>query len=196
MSFTVGAIPQGTYQVWVYVWEDNFNTVFNLSFEGSVVVPNYNSGSAGTWRKLGPFQATINDGAVNIGATGGDAAISGIEIWRVNGGGSSARMAFFDESNSEMSKDENTKNGFDFAVFPNPSEGEVNIEFTTAEAGSTQLTIFDTRGDQVRVLFDDVLPADKHERISLLPEDWVNGVYILQLVNGRHVKHAKLVYAR
>ena len=85
VNVNLTAIPNGTYDVYVYVWEDNFTQTFSVSLEGSVVVPVHNSGSAGTWNKLGPFRATITDGAINVSANGGHACLSGIEIWSVNG---------------------------------------------------------------------------------------------------------------
>ena len=71
IALAVGAVPAGIYQVWLYVWEDNNAEVYSVSVEGSVVQPNYNSGPAGTWSRLGPFQANITDGAINVSATGG-----------------------------------------------------------------------------------------------------------------------------
>ena len=49
--------------------------------KGTVVVPEYNSGTGGTWSKLGPFRTVITDGAVNVSANGGHACVSGIEVW-------------------------------------------------------------------------------------------------------------------
>ena len=79
---TLRAVPAGSYQVWVYVWEDNYPVTYSISLEGNVVLSNYNSGSAGTWRKLGPFSATINDGTIEVRSTGAEANFAGIEIWR------------------------------------------------------------------------------------------------------------------
>ena len=88
MTLAVSAVPAGTYRVWLYVWEDNGADVYTLSLEGSVVQSNYNSGPAGTWRKLGPFQTNITDGTINISTAGGAANLSGLEIWSVGSGGS------------------------------------------------------------------------------------------------------------
>jgi hypothetical protein len=190
-TFTVGAVPAGTYEVWIYVWEDNFATVFSVSVEGSLVLANYNSGGAGVWRKLGPYQATINDGAVNISTAGGHAAVSGIEIWKVNQGQSSARMAFSDdEIITEMSESP------DLVVYPNPSSGTVNIDFTTKEAGMTQVAVFNTRGEQVSLLYAGMMPANKSKSLEVEPVDWVNGFYIVKYVNGKTVKYIKLALAR
>ncbi|SHJ54724.1 Por secretion system C-terminal sorting domain-containing protein, partial [Hymenobacter daecheongensis DSM 21074] len=51
---------------------------------GQTVRANYNSGPAGTWARLGPFAATLTaPGALVVGATGGAANFSGIEVWRL-----------------------------------------------------------------------------------------------------------------
>ncbi len=69
------------YQVWLYVWEDNFAQIYSISLEGFVVLANFNSGTAGTWSKLGPYPVNITDGAINVTSAGGHANFSGIEVW-------------------------------------------------------------------------------------------------------------------
>ena len=81
VNVNVTAVPNGSYDVYVYVWEDNFTQTYSISLEGTVVLPVYNSGAGGTWSKLGPFRANIADGAINVSANGGHACVSGIEIW-------------------------------------------------------------------------------------------------------------------
>src|SRR4030095_263324 len=71
VNLNVTAIPNDTYDVYLYVWEDNAPQTFSISVEGIVVVPAYNSGSAGTWNKLGPFRTNIADGAINVSTSGG-----------------------------------------------------------------------------------------------------------------------------
>ena len=86
-------VPAGTYQVWVYVWEDNNAATYSILLENNVVQADYNSGTAGTWRKLGPFSATINYGNINVRSTSINANFSGVEIWRAGQGSSSLRLA-------------------------------------------------------------------------------------------------------
>ena len=81
VNINLTSVPNGTYDVYIYVWEDNFTQTYSVSVEGSVVVPEYNSGTGGTWSKLGPFRTVITDGAVNVSANGGHACVSGIELW-------------------------------------------------------------------------------------------------------------------
>ena len=84
VSLSIGAIPSGTYQIWVYVWEDNGTQTYSISLEGSLAQLNVISGNAGVWQKLGPYTRTITDGTINISANGGHANLSGVEIWSVS----------------------------------------------------------------------------------------------------------------
>ena len=49
VNVNVTAVPNGSYDVYVYVWEDNFTQAYSISLEGTVVLPVYNSGS---WRHM------------------------------------------------------------------------------------------------------------------------------------------------
>ena len=86
ISAAVSGITSGTYNVYLYVWEDNNAETFSISLEGQTVQTNYNSGAAGHWDRLGPFSANITDGTINVGTSGGAANLSGIEIWKQNSG--------------------------------------------------------------------------------------------------------------
>ncbi|TGE29295.1 Ig-like domain-containing protein [Hymenobacter metallicola] len=81
---TTGAaitVPNGTYQVYMYLWEDNNPETYNILVEGQTVRSGYNSGSAGKWEKVGPFTANVTDGTLNASTSGGHANLSGIELW-------------------------------------------------------------------------------------------------------------------
>ena len=58
-TIRISAIPSGTYQVYLTVWEDNNNASFDIRLEGSLVRGGYQSGSGGRWERLGPWPATI-----------------------------------------------------------------------------------------------------------------------------------------
>ena len=59
LNLNVTSVPNGGYDVYLYTWEDNLTTTFSISLEGTLVQAAYNSGSAGTWSKLGPFRACV-----------------------------------------------------------------------------------------------------------------------------------------
>ncbi|MCB2378025.1 Ig-like domain-containing protein, partial [Hymenobacter sp. BT635] len=86
LSFQMTSVPSGSYEVFVYVWEDDKAEVFNVAVNGTTAVSNYNSGSAGTWKKLGPYAANVTNGTISVTTSGGWANISGVEVWKKNTG--------------------------------------------------------------------------------------------------------------
>ncbi|HET6406554.1 MAG TPA: DUF1549 domain-containing protein, partial [Chthoniobacteraceae bacterium] len=78
-------VPEGDYQVLLYVWEDNHSEKFDVLVNGEVVQEGFHSGNAGLWKRLGPWKASAKDGVIKVGARGGAANLSGIEIWSGNG---------------------------------------------------------------------------------------------------------------
>ena len=81
-NINVTAVPNGSYNVYVYVWEDNFTQAYSNRLEGTVVLPDLQQWHRrATWSKPVPFRANITDGAINVSANGGHACLSGIEIW-------------------------------------------------------------------------------------------------------------------
>ncbi|MBX3064792.1 MAG: hypothetical protein KF726_17550 [Anaerolineae bacterium] len=92
-SVVMSSVPNGSYQVSLYVWLDWADpnpTAFSIQIEGATVVSNYVPGPAGKWDKLGPFNVTISDSTINITTSGGVANLSGIEVWSGSGGGTTA----------------------------------------------------------------------------------------------------------
>jgi hypothetical protein len=192
VNLAIGAVPAGNYEVWVYVWEDNVATTYSLSLEGTIAQANFNSGSAGVWHKLGPYARTVNDGTINIAANGGHANLSGVEIWRVNDQ-TSARVA--EEVETEILVEESSTESMKLTAYPNPSSGKLNISFAVSDPSPTQLAMYDIRGIRILLLYEGSLQPEKNEDIEIEAE-LPDGVYVLQLVNGRHVKHFKLAIAR
>ena len=85
IQLTVSQVPNGTYDVYLWTFEDSNPLTATISVEGSVV-GTYNSGLAGSWKRLGPFTKTISDGDIQVRFQSNDVAlISGLEIW--SGGG-------------------------------------------------------------------------------------------------------------
>jgi hypothetical protein len=79
-------LAPGTYQVFLYTWEDNDPQTFDLVVQGKEVLKGYSSGAPGHWDKLGPYPATAADGVIEIRSVGpGDANFSGLEIWKAAG---------------------------------------------------------------------------------------------------------------
>ncbi|MCC3158532.1 Ig-like domain-containing protein [Hymenobacter sp. 15J16-1T3B] len=82
VTASVGNVANGTYGVYLYVWEDNNAETYDISVEGQTVRTGFNSGAAGSWQRLGPFTANVTDGTISVATSGGDANLSGIEIWK------------------------------------------------------------------------------------------------------------------
>ncbi|HMG89014.1 MAG TPA: putative Ig domain-containing protein, partial [Chryseolinea sp.] len=192
VTLAISAVPAGNYEVWLYVWEDNFAETFSISVEGTLAQANINSGNAGVWRKLGPYARTVNDGTINIAANGGHANLSGVEIWRVNQQ-AGARIAEVEET--ELLVEESNTESLKLTAYPNPSSGKVNISFMVSEPSPTQLAMYDLRGIRILMLYEGSIQPGKNEEIEI-EVDIPDGVYVLQLVNGHHVKHFKLGMAR
>jgi hypothetical protein len=79
---TLKGVPEGTYQVYLYVWEDNESVTFDITLNGSVVQGGVKSGSAGQWKKLGPWTTPVTHGRIEVTCSPADANLSGIEVWR------------------------------------------------------------------------------------------------------------------
>ena len=52
-------MPNGNYDVYVWIFEDNQSLNATLSINGNVVLPSYNTA---LHRTLGPLRAVLNDG--------------------------------------------------------------------------------------------------------------------------------------
>ena len=81
-NVTLSAVPPGTYQVLLYVWEDNSPVTYSIYLNGQLVKANHNSGSAGQWHRLGPWPVTVTSASIILTCSAGDANLSGIEIWQ------------------------------------------------------------------------------------------------------------------
>ncbi|MEZ6089899.1 MAG: PSD1 and planctomycete cytochrome C domain-containing protein [Pirellulaceae bacterium] len=75
-------LPDGTYSLFLYVWEDNNAETFAIAVNGREVVPRFNSGQTGHWEKLGPWYTSPKNGKIVLTSVGGAANFSGVELWR------------------------------------------------------------------------------------------------------------------
>lgn len=80
LNVSLDNIPDGFYQVFVYVWEDNDPEVYAIQLNGQTVA-RHNSGTRGEWKRLGPWKTSVKDGRLTLAASGGAANFSGIEVW-------------------------------------------------------------------------------------------------------------------
>jgi hypothetical protein len=78
-------VPGGEYSVFLYIWEDNAPETFSIALNGREVVHDYSSGTAGSWKRLGPWRTSSEGGAIRVTTRGGAANVSGVEIWAGTG---------------------------------------------------------------------------------------------------------------
>ncbi len=98
VDVTIANVPPAAYQVFLYVWEDTLSERFKLLVNDRVVVEEFHSGSAGMWKRLGPWPAESAGGTIKISARAashGAANLSGVEIWRGSGAILAVRGAEF-----------------------------------------------------------------------------------------------------
>jgi hypothetical protein len=82
---TLNDVPKGTYSVFLYVWEDDTTHSYGIALNGVEVVGRYDSLNSGHWERLGPWVATVADGAITLSTSGGIANLSGVEVWKGDG---------------------------------------------------------------------------------------------------------------
>ncbi len=88
VDLTLSDVPAGHYQVFLYVWEDNNNERFSLLVNDKMMLEAFESGTAGMWKRLGPWPCEAIDGKIKVSARAashGAANLSGLEVWSGNG---------------------------------------------------------------------------------------------------------------
>jgi hypothetical protein len=91
-------VPAGAYQFFLYVWEDNQNERFDILINDQPVLEGFHSGTAGMWKRLGPWKCKSVDGKIRLSARGGAANLSGLEIWSGDGTIPELPLAGFNEA--------------------------------------------------------------------------------------------------
>lgn len=84
VSVELTSVPEGAYQIFLYVWEDNHSEQFDLLVNDKLVLEKFHSGSAGAWKRLGPWPCESVNGKLKLSArcpSHGAANLSGIEVW-------------------------------------------------------------------------------------------------------------------
>ncbi|MEZ5407285.1 MAG: Ig-like domain-containing protein [Acidimicrobiales bacterium] len=78
---TMTNVPNGSYTVEYWVWEDNNSETFTPSING-VAQPTIISGGTGAWQKVGPVPVVVTANRIQLSATGGASNFSGIRVWQ------------------------------------------------------------------------------------------------------------------
>ncbi len=66
VSVELTNVPEGAYQIFLYVWEDNHSEQFDLLVNDKPVLEKFHSGSAGAWKKLGPWPCESVNGKAEV----------------------------------------------------------------------------------------------------------------------------------
>jgi hypothetical protein len=87
-----------------------------------------------------------------------------------------------------------------FAVYPNPSRGEAQVEYSLKIPGKVDLSVYDVTGRMVRKVVDGPQPAGVHKAVwdgrDALGRKVTNGVYFVRLSSPDKVKTVKSVVMR
>jgi CSLREA domain-containing protein len=83
LNMAMNAVPNGTYDVYIYVYS-SWPQSYTLSLQGQQIYANANSGSTGTWQKLGPYPINVANGTINLTSGGNIIHVAGIEVWQHN----------------------------------------------------------------------------------------------------------------
>ena len=76
-------------------------------------------------------------------------------------------------------------------VYPNPSKGNVNFEYSLAEKGYTKISIYDLSGKEITIPFCGF--EDFGHQIKSLDMQLLPGIYIYTIQCGNFVNHGKLI---
>lgn len=182
------SVPAATYDVYLYVWEDNNSETFNIFLEGKTVQANYVSGSAGTWKRLGPFRASITDGSISVSTTGGFANLSGIEVWQVPAATTPAPSPS-QAGGRAIAPSENT-----LKVFPNPASDRVNIRFSVKEAQEATITVVSMSSQKITTSVRQATAGENTVALETASLD--RGMYIVYVQTTEGRTSQKLTVAR
>ncbi|AMR26981.1 hypothetical protein A0257_07575 [Hymenobacter psoromatis] len=78
-------------------------------------------------------------------------------------------------------------------AYPNPFTGQTTIEFSLPAAGPVKLSVFDTRNQLVRQLYNGNVEAGVRQQFTLVGTGLLPGMYLLQLVTATNVVTKKLM---
>ncbi|TGE12604.1 T9SS type A sorting domain-containing protein, partial [Hymenobacter elongatus] len=147
------------------------------ALNGQAVLSTYNSGPAGTWKKLGPFETSLAaPGQLQLTTSGGVANISGIEVWKATGGTPTTTAASGATGSFAIQP----------AIYPNPSPtGRYTIEFSAKLGTSLTYTLVSPLGrlvaqGPIRVASDGVSAELDLSHVPL-----ATGLYHLRLVGAQ-----------
>ena len=86
------------------------------------------------------------------------------------------------------------KNDVEVKVYPNPSEGNVLIEFVTSKSAHYNVTVYDAMGKKVSILLDNSLQKKSLQKLQLSNHLNAKGLYFIAIYqNGQLVNQKSLM---
>lgn len=70
---------------------------------------------------------------------------------------------------------------YTFATYPNPVQNQGTVEFAIKNKGSVTVELYNTLGQRVKTLYQDTVPAEETQQISLDTGGLSSGLYFLRL---------------
>lgn len=98
-----------------------------------------------------------------------------------------------DTAREEISEIENKIHGLH--IYPNPSPGNLSINYRISEAGRVKLSVLDISGQMVSVLIDQVLQSGDYSVLWDSPEV-SSGIYMIKLETGLQQKIKKVIFIK
>ncbi|WP_242928746.1 T9SS type A sorting domain-containing protein [Pontibacter vulgaris] len=172
LKVNVASMPKGQYDVFFYTWEDNASEAFSISLEGKKVL-DFTSGTAGKWKKHGPYRVDMSDGTLNLTTAGGAVNLSGIEIRVVT-----TTTSIASTETAATQGDVVT----DIQVYPNPFTSKIAVQIPATTSDLKEVSITNKAG---RTVYEEAqIKADKARRFDfdLASSNLPKGTYLLKMV--------------
>jgi hypothetical protein len=77
-------------------------------------------------------------------------------------------------------------------VFPNPTEGDVQVQFRIKEDGYVDMSISDEVGRRIQTLLKENMPAGKYKYMAKL-DSLADGIYVLSVTTDTESLHSKII---
>jgi len=77
-------------------------------------------------------------------------------------------------------------------VFPNPTEGDVQVQFKIKEDGYVDMSISDEVGRRIQTLLKENMPAGKYKYLAKL-DSLADGIYVLSVTTDTESLHSKII---
>jgi hypothetical protein len=77
-------------------------------------------------------------------------------------------------------------------VFPNPTEGDVQVQFRIKEDGYVDMSISDEVGRRIQTLLKENMPAGKYKYLAKL-DSLADGIYVLSVTTDTESLHSKII---